>query len=308
MPTRPIHNERKACDAVVRSLEAITHEKRINPRCPEQDGSGAPVEYVVDLGPQTYALEHTIVEAFPDQIRTGVAFGAFVAPIEQALDGRLPSPGMYRLAFPIDPCSGLRPSGIPQAQAQIIAWVREKSFELHAECPQQSTRSHRPNGHNNFRKGRPDGLPFDLHLSRETGWWMPEKGKGRLLVMRFAPKDYETLRRMRIKTALERKLPKLQEWKESGARSVLLLENGDISLSNHVVILDAVECALEERKDRPDEIWLVDTTISDEWTVLCLMRDGVSFPDEDAAVRYRDFNPNELTGASEQAFPSTKRF
>ena len=42
---------------------------------------------------------------------------------------------------------------------------------------------------------------------------------------------------------------------------MLLLENRDLSLSNHVVILEAAEEALKGRRDAPDEIWLVDTTI-----------------------------------------------
>jgi hypothetical protein len=295
MAKRPIDNERKCCDAVVRSLEAMKRATRANPRNPELDGNGAPVEYTFELGGRTYAMEHTIVEAFPEQIRTGVGFGSFVAPIEKALDHCLPFPGTFHLAFPIDPRKELKAKEVQAAQATIIAWVKEKAAELHAECSDQPTRTQMPRGHTNFRKGRPTDLSFDLHLSRETGWWMPEKSKGRLSVARFAPPDYEMLRKRRIETALKRKLPKLEEWKKTGARSVLVLESGDIALSNHIVIRDAVEHALTERSDHPDEIWLVDTTIAAEWTVWCLMRDGLWFPDENTAVRYRDFNPNELT-------------
>jgi hypothetical protein len=76
---------------------------------------------------------------------------------------------------------------------------------------------------------------------------------------------------------------------------VLVLENRDLSLSNPVVILEAAEEALKGRHDAPDEIWLVDTTISTEWTVWTLMRDGLSFPDEETPFRYRDFRPDDLT-------------
>jgi hypothetical protein len=80
----------------------------------------------------------------------------------------------------------------------------------------------------------------------------------------------------------------------AGARSVLVLENGDLSLSNHVVILEAAETALTGRTDRPDDLWLVDTTIESEWTAWCLMRNGVSFPEEETPHRYWDFKPAEL--------------
>ena len=45
---------------------------------------------------------------------------------------------------------------------------------------------------------------------------------------------------------MDRKLPKLAKWKETGARSVLILENRDMALSNHVVILEAAEKAAYE--------------------------------------------------------------
>jgi hypothetical protein len=94
--------------------------------------------------------------------------------------------------------------------------------------------------------------------------------------------------------ALNKKLPKLEAWRSSGARSVLVLESGDLALSNHVNILEAAEDTLQGRSDRPDEVWLVDTTIDAEWTVWCLMRDGFSFPDEDTDSRYREFDPKIL--------------
>jgi len=76
--------------------------------------------------------------------------------------------------------------------------------------------------------------------------------------------------------------------------TILALENGDMALSNHWVIYDAAEAALAGRPDRPDEVWLVDTTISTGWTAWCLIRDGVGFPDDETTYRYWDFNPVEL--------------
>jgi hypothetical protein len=292
MPARPINNERKACDAVARALEARVHETRSNPRCPEADGNGAPVDYIFDLAGTTYAFEHTIIEAFEQQIRTGVDFGEFVAPIEMTLDHHMPSPGMYRLSFPIDPCAGLKSRDLERAQATIIAWVQENASELHAELPAKPSKMQRPRGHLNFRKEIVAGI--ELHLSRDLGWYTPDIADGRLLISRFAPANYEDLRRKRIATAFHRKFPKLSEWKASGAASVLILENGDIALTNHIRVAEVVEELLNGRKDRPDEIWLVDTTIEGEWTVWCLLRNDLLFPDDNAAVRYREFNPVNL--------------
>jgi hypothetical protein len=63
---------------------------RANGRSPEDERVGPPVEYVFDLGGRTYALEHTVVEAFDGQIHRDVDFAAFVAPIAAALDHQIP--------------------------------------------------------------------------------------------------------------------------------------------------------------------------------------------------------------------------
>jgi hypothetical protein len=293
MPPRPIDNERKACDAVARSLEDLASAKRSNAHSPEDDKVGPPVEYVFDLGSQKYALEHTIVEAFDGQIRTDVDFASFIAPITLALDQKLPPPGKFDLCFSIHPSKGMNAKAIAKTQANIIAWVEKNAAELHAEHPDQPDRRQKPRGHRSSRKGVIDGV--ELLLTRETGWWMPDRAKGRLFLIRFAPKDHEALRPVRLKKAADAKLLKLNRWKTHGARSVLVLENGDMALSNHGVILDGIEDAFKGRADPPDEVWLVDTTIKKEWTVWCLLRDGLSFPDEESSVRFRDFNPGDLT-------------
>jgi hypothetical protein len=81
MSAKPIDNERKACDAVVRCLEDLAGSKRANAHSPEDAKVGPPIEYAFDLGPQKYAIEHTIVEAFPGQIHTNVDFNNFITPM-----------------------------------------------------------------------------------------------------------------------------------------------------------------------------------------------------------------------------------
>lgn len=293
MAPKLIDNERKVCDAVARALEERAGAKRSGAFSPEDTKTGAPIEYVFDLGDYKFAIEHTVVEAFPDQIQTNKHFGDFVAPIEHALAGALPKPGKFDLHFRINPSEGMSHRATAKTQAAIVQWVRENAMNLHAERPSQPDRPHSPHGYKSQRKAIVEGV--EVLLVRETGWWMPEKAKGRLFVGRFAPPQYETLRLSRMKMAIEKKLPKLMWWKDRGARSVLILENRDMALSNHGVIYDAAEVALTGRDDIPNEIWLVDTTIEKEWTVWCLQRDGQGFPDEDTDVRFRDFDPNELT-------------
>jgi hypothetical protein len=292
MPAKLIDNERRACDAVARVLEERFAMLRANATSPEDERVGPPVEYVFDLDGRAHALEHTVVEAFEGQIHKDVDFDAFVEPIAAALDHHMPSPGNYRLTFSIHPSKGLKPKRIGDVQAAIVDWVRSAAAAMHAQCPAIPTRNHRPNGHQSARRATVEGV--GLHLHREIGWSLPKVAYGRIFCSRFAPPDYETLRVERIRAAFAKKLPKLQRWKHAGARSVLVLENRDLSLSNHVVILEASEEALKGRDDTPDELWLVDTTIGKEWTVWCLIRDGFSFPDEETPFRYRHFKPEDL--------------
>ena len=85
-------NEGKVCDAVVWVLERRTGEKRTAVRNPEHDGIGPPVDLRLWLGPQEYAMEHTVVESFPGQIETGVAFSTMSSHLRSVLSGRLPGP------------------------------------------------------------------------------------------------------------------------------------------------------------------------------------------------------------------------
>ncbi len=159
--------------------------------------------------------------------------------------------------------------------------------------PRRADASRGPYGHESNRRGTVEGI--DLHLHREAGWSLPEAAYGRVFCGRFAPPNYQALRIERMRAALAKKLSNLKSWKDIEARSVLVLENRDLSLSNHVVILEAAGEALRGPDDAPDEIWLVETTIETEWTVWCLMRDGVSFPGEETPFRYQDFKPGDLT-------------
>src|SRR5881394_437723 len=74
MSRKAVDNERKACDAFVRSLEALAGKVRSNPYSPEDEGLEPPIEYAFDLGNQSYAVEHTVVEAFEGQIDSNVDF------------------------------------------------------------------------------------------------------------------------------------------------------------------------------------------------------------------------------------------
>ena len=87
------------------------------------------------------------------------------------------------------------------------------------------------------------------------------------------------MRATRLRQALNRKCPKLQRCKEEGARTILVLEDGDIALSNYALIWECLACLLRERQDVPDEIYLVDTSLK-RWDVRPMKCDDECWPME----------------------------
>ena len=83
------------------------------------------------------------------------------------------------------------------------------------------------------------------------------------------------------------------EWKRSyNARTVLVLEDADIQLTNHQLVADALSRAEKARTDKPDEIYLVSTFLDNPWYVTCLRREGKSYYDD--GERFWEVDPKSL--------------
>ncbi len=289
---RPKH-ERKICDAVTRILEQRTCKTRANTRVPERDRIGPPVEYRFELGDQHYALEHTLVEPFEDEMQIGAHFHDFIQPIQVEIGQTLPRPGTYYAVFPLNPSAGMKPNDRAEARRVVIEWLKGKALELYGRKSQMGPDDRY--GEDLHLCERPPGLNFEIAVSRSLFRDIPPNAGGRLFISRFAPQNHEGLRKERIKRSLDDKCPKLLRCKTEGASTVLILENRDISLTNHALVGTALEESAARRHDIPDEIFYVDTTIEERWTVWLLYRNGVALPDDDNQVRYREFEPSLLT-------------
>jgi hypothetical protein len=266
-------NEGKVCDAIVRLLKARTGEARANISHPEKDRTGPPVDLRLRLGTRSYAIEHSKIEAFAGQTHTEAQFSQLVRRVIDELSGVLPKPGVYHLYFPTDAYVGARANELQRIQIGLTEWVREHAQRLHARNPEQATRERNPHGIDDQFRARPPGFPNEVTLRREAHWSLSARHDGVLLAGRFAPEELELRRATRLQEALDRKCPKLQRCKEAGARAVLILEDGDISLSNHILIGDALAGLLEKRPDLPDEIYLVETAL-DRWDVRLMKCDA----------------------------------
>lgn len=256
-------NEQALCEALVRLLEHDLELDRSDVTYPETDHSGPPVEMRLRLGEQRFAIEHTLIEPFPQAIQTGKWFQELTAEIEATLNGSMPPPGTYRLVFPIHPTEGKPRPTHASLRARIMEWVREAGEELHDECPVRRDRHHSPHGYRGVRTTEIDGIT--LSLSLVVHWSESGRHDGALFLSRIVGDDVEEQRRSRIRTALDKKLPKLAACRLDGDVTVLILEYSDIALTNQVLVAQALEEELVGLDDCPDHIFLADTTGDDMW-------------------------------------------
>ncbi|PTD27458.1 hypothetical protein CV103_01600 [Sphingomonas fennica] len=104
-------------------------------------------------------------------------------------------------------------------------------------------------------------------------WQDSGRHDGALFLSRAVGENIEDLRLVRMRTALSKKLPKLNECAADGDTTFLILEWHDIALSNQVVIAEALQAALADRVDWPDYVFLADTS-SDQWHFFQPLIDG----------------------------------
>ena len=218
-------NEGKVCDAAVSSIEQRTGAARKDIRRPEKDLIGPPVELLLEIGAQEYAIEHTQIEAFEGEIGRGVWLERLVGPVEKALSGKLPGPACYTMFFPFDRDLGVNKSNPEQHQENLKEWVRENAPLLYGKVQERiggKSVSEVPKKHlRNFIKARPCGFQYAIELSCQTFWPLSGQGPGLLGAGRCVP-DLEALFVCRMRRALRKKLPKLRCCKSEGARTVLV--------------------------------------------------------------------------------------
>lgn len=272
-------NEVELCEILIRLLEAEAGSKRERVSYPEKDGSGPPVELRLRVGDRDYAVEHTLIEPFPAAIQTSKEFAELTDEIVASLDGTLPVPGTYRLLFPVNPTAGRHRRTHAALRDAIIQWVLSAARELHDEAPDRLGRDRMPFGYESSRSAEIEGLA--LTLRRRFHWQDSGQHDGALFLNRVVGEDIEELRRVRLKTALDKKLGKLMACATEGDATILILEFSDIALTNHVVIAQALEVLLAEREDGPDHVIIADTTLPGAWYFFRPVIDGAFAIDMD---------------------------
>lgn len=238
-------NEQPICRSVMGLIAKLQQENIIKVAAVDSVVRDRPaVEFVFKTETGRFAIEHTRIESFPAQIAEGKQFAELLDPLEAGLRGRLP--GAFYLYV-----NG-KTAGIPRLEHDAVRralseWILTNAVNLD---PEDQTG---PDGNCRITE-TPAGVPFSVTLCRESTC------EDSLLIVRSSPKERSALLRERIGTSLGRKCPKLQQMRDNGYTSILVLESDDIALANRSAIASATGAELEPRCDQPDVILWVRTS------------------------------------------------
>ncbi len=175
---RAPRNEGKVCDAVIRILERRTRRKRRDLRTHADAGNGKNVEARFRLGSQEYAIEHTRINSFNNQVGIELLFEEFKRPIVAKLSGALPRPGYWKLCLPSNIGLRIKRKGFASAQEVLIRWLPTAAEQLLAEGA---------SGRGPVWSGNPPGPDFRVTLMHETNATGVDEHDGLLLVVSEGP-------------------------------------------------------------------------------------------------------------------------
>ncbi len=252
-------------------------------RFPDKEGHPAPVELVCTIGDQLYAVEHTGIEPFEGHMRGNAEDDRLIQPIVAGVAGRLPPEEEFQLQIPAGAMEGFRAREVATIQRLLIDWIIGSAPNLWIP----------PRGRKDTRvqPTHIPGIPFAVKLYRLESRIF----RGELQVVHVVS-DVENRRFERVTVALKRKMPKLAAWKrDAGARTVLVLEENDIQLTNCHVVTDAVLKSEETLGRAADEIYLVTTSFTPWQVHFVRVGDRSYFDLSDPDKRSWDAQPSQLS-------------
>jgi hypothetical protein len=205
-------------------------------------------------------------------------------PIEAMVAGNLPASDWFELHIPLRAMQGLRGAEVRKIHEALVPWIIDTAPALPVARFRRYVTPIKPID--------VPGVPFPVSLHRSEAGGFP----GRFTIRHVAPGDTEPDRIQRIRKACERKFPKLRAWKrDHGARTVLVLEENDIQLTNEWVVAEALFHSEAAMTDRPDEIYLVSSAVRSSWSIVALRIDDRNYDDLSGAEEDpREIDPDTL--------------
>ena len=265
-------NEGKACDAVVKTLERRTRKVRSEIRHPERDRVGPPVELRLKLGEREYAIEHTVIEPFENNIKAELTVVEIRQYLIQSLTGQLPGPMYYVLQVPKDVCLPRKKVKRLGALKNLAEWIQSSAQIMY----ERNTGLSLPIGSHDIPispycfpddsiKDKPAGINCTVELLRWRNGIVIERKPGFVQTILDYPEDLESFRTERIRRAFTDKFPKLAKCGAEGARTVLVLESQDAAHTRFDLIGNQLPALLAGRTYLPDEIFLVESNMGLWW-------------------------------------------
>ena len=272
------NNEGKVCDAVLRLLEKWMAETRMDLRRPEADGNGPPVDLRVKLGTEEYAIEHTRIESFENQIGTVDVANRIIRHITKNIPDPFPSPAYYELQFPIDVSVPRGRVRADRALNDLVDWVRANEQTLRERNADRIRAVRNPHLASDSIRGAPAGFEYEFQLLHWPIARRIRRRPGTLSYRFIPPDDLEGPRADRLRRAFSDKCPKLQACKTEEARTVLVLESSDPGLGHFEFRGDQLPSLLAGCANPPDEVFLAETC-ADLWWVWLIKRGDRHWPD-----------------------------
>ena len=295
-------NEGKVCEAVVRALEKWTRVTRADVRRPERDGVGQPVDLRVTLGATDYAIEHTRIESFENQIGAYATARVIMRHVREHLPIPFLSAACYELQFPLEVSLPEGKARRDRALRALVDWVRESELILRQRYAERTCPRCYPYTANDVICGTPPGFTCGFELLQWPNARLTSAPPGTLSWRFIVPDDREQLLADRLRQAFARKCPKLRRCRAEGVRTVLVLESGDGGPSSFEFRNSLLPTMLTEHGDAPDEIFLVETAVKHHWRVRLLKRDGDHWPHTgmpELGVNYYGPEPSSGLGVRE---------
>lgn len=192
-----------------------------------------------------YAVEHTTIDSFTDQRCDDERFRKLMGKLEK--EWSYHPDDWIEIAIEVTAI----PTGVnwDNLLSQIQAWLIQNVPSLPDNCQSNV---------------RIPGVPFQLHIFRKK---MP--GQGKMVVARLKPRDLSEQRVAVIRRALDKKIGVLQQYKNKGYSSILLLESSDYALSSRDTIFKDLCEAYQPETDGSvfDHIYIA-TTGTNPWCIV----------------------------------------
>jgi hypothetical protein len=168
------------------------------------------------------------VEPFAGHIQLEAEAERHFWPIPERVASQLPADSRFELEVPAGAMHGLNDRAARPIQDALVQWILATAPGLPTTRPGRYVLP--------IQKITPPGVPFAVSLHR----WPRDGFPFPFIVRHLVEGDVEAARLPRIRDAYDRKTAKLLQWKTSGARTILLLEEDDIFLTNHFNVADTL--------------------------------------------------------------------